>query len=148
MSGNTIRWGWLRFMYVYTIVGAGGYGLGMLLVPGIMKSLFGMPDRDPVIFGIAGSVYLSFGILSILGLRSPLKFAPVLLLQLSYKSIWFVSVFLPLLLTGKMQVYGVLFAVVFATYIIGDLVAIPFSTIFGKQSDQADSIQTLGPALE
>ena len=148
MSGNTIRWGWLKFMYIYTIVGAGGYGLGMLLIPDIMKSMFGMPDRDPVIFGIVGSVYVSFGILSALGLRAPLKFAPVLLMQLSYKSIWTISIFIPLLLKGKMQVYGVLFAVVFATYIIGDLIAIPFTTIFSRQSGQADPIQTLDPALE
>jgi hypothetical protein len=119
-------------MYLYTIIGAGGYGLGMLFAPDMIKSVFGMPDRDPVVFGVAGSVYVSFGILSILGLRSPLKFLPVLLMQLSYKSIWCVTVFLPLLLAGKLHLYGVLFAVVFASYIIGDLIAIPFSYVFGK----------------
>ena len=148
MSGTTIRWGWLRFMYIYTIVGAGGFGLGMLLAPNLTKSLFAMPDRDPVVFGVAGSVYVSFGILSIIGLRAPLKCVPVLLMQLSYKSIWFVTVFLPLLLAGKLQVHGTLFAIVFATYIIGDLIAIPFSYIFGKQSDQTDSMQTLGSVVE
>ena len=94
MSKATVRWGWLKFMYIYTIVGAGGFGLGMLFAPDIMKSMFAMPDRDPIVFGVAGSVYASFGILSILGLRSPLKFVPVLVLQLCYKSIWFVAVFL------------------------------------------------------
>ncbi|MBI5115023.1 hypothetical protein HZA56_00955 [Candidatus Poribacteria bacterium] len=148
MSNANVRWGWLRFMYGYTIAGAGGFGLGMLFTPDIMKSLFAMPDRDPVIFGIAGSVYASFGILSILGLRSPLKYVPVLVLQLSYKSIWFLTVFLPLLLAGKIQFYGILFAVTFATYIVGDLIAIPFSYVFGRQSDQIDPIRTLGPVLK
>lgn len=148
MSGVSVRWGWLKFMYAYTIVGAGGYGLGMLLVPEMMRSMFGMPERDPVVFGIAGSVYVSFGILSILGLRSPLKFLPVLLLQLSYKSIWFISIFLPLLLAGKLQMYGALFAVVFATYIVGDLIAIPFSYVFGRQSEPENSMQALGSVSE
>ena len=148
MSGATVRWGWLKFMYLYTIVGAGGFGLGMIFAPGIMQSMFRMPDRDPVVFGVAGSVYVSFGILSILGLRSPLKCVPVLLMQLSYKSIWFIGVFLPLLLAGKVQMYGVLFAVIFATYIIGDLIAIPFSYILGKRPDQLDSNQALASVTD
>ena len=82
-----IRWGWLRFMYWYTIVGAGGFGLGIILIPNVMRSIFGWPSQDPIVFGVTGSVYLSFALLSILGLRTPLKFVPVLLLQLSYKVI-------------------------------------------------------------
>ncbi|MCJ7832857.1 MAG: hypothetical protein MUQ20_00535, partial [Deltaproteobacteria bacterium] len=86
--------------------------------------------------GIVGSVYLSFGLLSILGLRSPLKFAPILLLQLSYKVVWFIGVLLPILFTGKFQTYALPYVVIFATYIIGDLLAIPFSYVFAKQPDQ------------
>ena len=148
MSKATVRLGWLKLMYIYTIIGAGGFGLGMLFAPDIMKSMFGMPDRDPIVFGVAGSVYASFGLLSILGLRSPLKYSPVLVLQLSYKSIWFVTVFFPILFAGKMEFYGALFALTFATYIVGDLIAIPFSYVFGKQDDQAESTQPLGAALE
>ena len=144
MSGNNIRWGWLKFMYIYTAVGAGGYGLGMILAPNLITTIFRMPDRDPVVFGVTGSLYVTFGLLSLLALRSPLKFVPVLLMQLSYKSIWLVAVFLPLLLAGKVQMYGVLYAVVFVTYVIGDLIAIPFSHVFGKQPDQSEKIQAFG----
>jgi len=69
-----IRWGWLKFMYWYTIVGAGGFGLGMIIIPDTMRAVFGWPSQDPIVYGITGSVYLAFGMLSILGLRSPLKF--------------------------------------------------------------------------
>jgi len=148
MSKATVRLSWLKFMYIYTIVGAGGFGLGMLLIPGIMKSMFAMPEQDPVVFGVTGSVYASFGLLSILGLRSPLKCVPVLVLQLSYKSIWFVAVFFPLLLAGKVQLHGALFAAIFATYIVGDLIAIPFSHVFGKGSDQIDSVRTPGSVAQ
>jgi hypothetical protein len=129
-----VRWGWLKGMYIYTIVGAGGFGLGIIFAPNIMRTMLSMPSQDPIVLGIAGSVYLAFALLSILGLRSPLKFTPVLLLQLTYKIIWFVGVIFPILLAGKFPSYAILNVVVFATYIIGDLIAIPFSYVFAKQS--------------
>ncbi len=133
-KNNGIRWGWLKFMYTYTIVGAGGFGLGILIVPDVMRSIFGWPNSDQIIaFGVTGSVYFSFALLSILGLRSPLKFAPLLLLQLTYKVVWFVGVIVPLLLTGNFPGYALLFTGIYASYIIGDLIAIPFSHVFAGQ---------------
>jgi hypothetical protein len=135
---SNIRWGWLTFMYWYTIVGAGGFGLGIITIPDTMRSVFGWPSQDPIVYGITGSVYVAFGILSVFGLRSPLKFVPILLLQLCYKSIWFIGVILPMLVSGKFPSHGLLSVIVFATYIIGDLIAIPFSYVFEKQKDQQD----------
>jgi len=133
MSENkNIRWGWLKFMYLYTIVGAGGFGFGIIIIPNLMKSIFGWPNQDPIVYGVTGSVWLAFGLVSILGIRSPLKFVPVLLMQLSYKSIWFIGVVLPLLITGKFRMYGLLHVVVMASFIIGDIIAIPFAYLFTK----------------
>ena len=129
-----IRRGWLKGMYIYTIAGAGGFGLGIIFSPEVVKSMLGWPVNEPVAFGVIGSVYAAFGLLSILGLRSPLKFAPVLVLQLCYKSIWFVCVLLPLLMAGHFPAYGITMVIIFATYIIGDLIAIPFSYVFAKES--------------
>jgi len=131
-----VRWGWLKGMYIYTIVGAGGFGLGIIIMPDVMRSIFGLPSQEPIVFGVSGSVYLAFALLSVLGLQSPLKFIPVLLLQLSYKVIWFIGVILPLLFGGKFPTYAILYTVIFATYIIGDLIAIPFSYVFAKQTDR------------
>jgi len=137
MSENiNVRWGWLKGMYIYTIVGAGGFGLGIIVIPSVMRSVFSWPSQDPIVFGVTGSVYLSFGLLSILGLRSPLKFVPVLLLQLSYKAVWFIGVIIPILVTGRFPTYALLHVVIFTTYIIGDLIAIPFSYVFAKQPNQ------------
>jgi hypothetical protein len=127
-----VRWGCLRFMYIYTIIGAGGFGLGMILVPDIVQKAFGFPGQDPVVFGITGSVYAAFGLISVLGLKSPMKFAPVLFLQLCYKTIWLVGVVLPLLFSGRFPLYASTLLVIFASYIIGDLIAIPFSHVFSK----------------
>jgi hypothetical protein len=127
-----IRWGWLKFMYWYTIVGAGGFGLAIVAVPETVGSLFGCPPQDPIIHGVTGSVWLAFGLLSILGLKSPLKFVPVLLMQLSYKLVWFIGVVFPLLISTKFPAYAILHVIVMASYIIGDLIAIPFAYLFSK----------------
>jgi len=130
-----VRWGWLKFMYIYTIVGAGGLGLGMLTIPDFVQSAFRFPVQDPVIFGLVGSIYATLGLVSIAGLKSPLRFASVLLLQLCYKVVWVLAVVLPLFLSGQFPLYVVLLLVIFATYIIGDLIAIPFSYVLSKSAD-------------
>jgi len=38
-----VRWGWLKFMYILTIVLAGGSGLGIILFP----SAYAMSARMP-----------------------------------------------------------------------------------------------------
>jgi hypothetical protein len=50
---------------------------------------------DPV-KGVAFSFWAALSALSVLGLRYPLKMAPLLLLQMLYKSIWVIAVALPL----------------------------------------------------
>ena len=130
-----IRWGWLKIMYIYTIVNAGGFGLGMVFVPDLVISMLKFPNQDPIVFGAFGCMLIASGILAILGLRSPLKFVPLLLFQLFYKSIWFVAVLIPFLLVNEMQMYVVVFIVIFASYIIGDLIAIPFSYIFARETE-------------
>jgi len=133
-DGGKVRYGWLRFMYIWTIVTAAGLGLGLILVPSFMASTMRMPAQDPFMMGVSGSVSTAFAILSILGLRSPLKFAPVLFLQLCYKVIWFIGVLLPGLLRGQLPFYAVMLALLFATYLIGDLIAIPFGRLFAKEA--------------
>jgi len=131
-----VRLVWLKIMYAYTLIGAGGFGLGILLVPGLMMKMMGFPAQDPVTLGIAGSVFCAFALLSVLGLISPLKFVPVLVLQLSYKLIWFIAVVVPLFVSGQFPAYAGILAVIFATYIIGDLIAIPFPVVFAKEAGQ------------
>ena len=136
-----IRWRWLRFMYLYTVVGAGGFGLGIILMPETLRTVFRWPDGEPIALSIVGSVYTAFGILSVFGLWNPLRFVPVLLLQLCYKAVWFVGVVIPLLVSGRIPTHAVLTALVFATYVLGDLIAIPFSYVFTKETSHKDAEQ-------
>ena len=138
---SDIRWGWLKFMYWYTIVGAGGFGIAIIVMPETIVSIFGGPTQEPIMYGVIGSVYLAFGILSVLGLRSPLKFAPILLLQLFYKSVWFIGVIIPMIVSGDFPSYGIMNVIIFATYVIGDIIAIPFSYVFEKQPGQMVNMQ-------
>jgi hypothetical protein len=103
-------------------------------MPERVKEMLRWPADEPIALGIVGSVYVAFALLSVLGLRDPLKFAPVLLLQLCYKSVWFLAVVLPMLIGGRFPDYGLLTAAIFATYIIGDLIAIPFRYLLARAS--------------
>ncbi len=141
-----VRWGWLKFMYIYTIVGAGGFGLAIIFIPDMLGTVFSsvgmpIPKQDPFFLGITGSVYTAFALLSILGLRSPLKFAPVLLLQICYKTVWLIAVILPVISSGRLPAYAALLVAIFITYMIGDLIAIPFSYVFARQSSGEMQIQ-------
>ena len=129
-----VRWGWLKFMYIYTLIGAGGFGIALIVVPDTVLTAFGWPEQDAIVLGVMASVYTGFGIVSILGLRSPLKYSPVLLLQLAYKLIWMVFVAAPLAVYGQLPAHGWVFVGIFASYIIGDLIAIPFRYVFAKES--------------
>jgi hypothetical protein len=128
-----IRYGWLRGMYIWTILISGGFGLGFLFAPDMVQAMMGYPGQEPLLIGIIGSVYVAFGLVSIPGFLSPVKFAPVLLLQLAYKVLWFLVIFLPAAVMGTIPGYGWMMAGLFATFVIGDLIAIPFPVVFARE---------------
>ena len=117
---------WLKVLYWYTILGAGLAGLCVLLAPAAFAKALAMPGQDPYILGVAGSMWLASGLVAVLGLGSPLVFAPIFLAQLAYKVLWLVCVFLPNAFRGALPFYSWVLAAIFASYIVLDLVAIPF----------------------
>lgn len=76
---------------------------------------------DPV-KGAAFSFWAALSVLSGLGIRYPLRMLPLLLLQLLYKSIWLVAVYLPLRSAG--QSTGL--TKVMALGVVMDLIVIPW----------------------
>lgn len=145
MSDDLVRVEWrLRVMYVLTIAIAGPFGVGNLVAPEWMRSTFSLPAQDPVVFSIASSVYLAFAVVAALGLRAPLVFAPVLLLQLLYKSIWLVGGFLPLLASGAFPDSAWLNLVIFVGFIGGDLWALPFDRLLGRAGATKEEVGALG----
>ena len=123
---------WLRFMYAYTIVVAGAIGLLFLIIPSTMLSILGVPTQEPIVAGALYSVFLAFSIVSIFGLRSPLKFAPVLLPQFTYKVIWFISVIAPKAVSGGLPPFAITMSILWAPWVIGGLIALPWKYLFAK----------------
>jgi len=127
-----IRYGLIKFMYVFTIIVAGGVGILYLASPSTWLAIFAFPFEEPLMAGIAASAYVAFAVLSIFGLRSPLKFVPILLLQFTYKAVWFIAVIFPLLFSGQFPPYGMIMSGIFVLFVIGDMIAIPWSYLFAK----------------
>jgi hypothetical protein len=75
-------------------------------------------------------VFLAFALVAILGIRAPLKYSPVLLVELVYKVIWLSGVVVPLAARGEFPSWAIMQVAVFATFVVGDLVAIPFRYVF------------------
>ena len=105
------RWGWMRFVYGLNVLAAGVPGLLILFGP---ESLMSSVTQDRLYFGVLGSVWLSIGLLSILGLRDPLRFSAIFLVQIMYKGIWFMVVLLPLAVAGELRFDALPLVVFFA----------------------------------
>lgn len=127
-------------MYVYTMLGAGGLGLIYILSKDMFTTLTGIPTEETLMAGVAACTYVAFGVLSLLGLRSPLKFVPVLLLQLVYKLVWFVAIILPLVFAGNLPTYAIMMCAIFATYVIGDLLTIPFHYLLAREPAKVPNV--------
>ncbi|MEA3060661.1 MAG: hypothetical protein QOJ94_442 [Sphingomonadales bacterium] len=63
-----------------------------------------LPDvihPDPNVRGVMSSLVASFWVMSILGLRDPLKIMPIFLFEFVWKSIWLIAFGLPRWLSGS-----------------------------------------------
>ena len=123
----------LKVLYLYTAITTIISGILVIAAPSLWSAMSDMPTQDKFIFGIVGSVWLAFGISSLLALRNPLKFVPVLLMQFLYKVVWTLGVFLPLVAMGQAPMYAILILIIFLTFIIPDVIVIPWSEILEKK---------------
>ena len=87
---STFRLYLLRAGYSYIAVGLAIFELPALLHPENLSRL------DAVVLSMLGA----FALLSVLGIRYPLKMLPLLFFEFVWKSIWVVAFGLPLLLSG------------------------------------------------
>lgn len=124
-------------MYIYTAIIAGGFGIAEILAQSRVQSMLDMPAQDPLVFGLSASVFLAFGLIAILGVRSPLKYCPILLVELLYKLVWICGVVVPLGLRGRFPASSLVQVVIFGTFIVGNLIAIPFRYMFGRGIETA-----------
>lgn len=126
-----VRMRWLKVMYLANLIIAFPLGLAVLVAPELMRGIMGVPPGDPIHFSLAaGAVQCAFGMAGAVGLWSPLKFSPVLLLQALYKSLFLGGVVLPLMGRGQLPDFAMPVSLLFVLFIIEDLIAVPFSYLF------------------
>lgn len=143
MRGRTCCWSWteigvgavkvglLKFMYAYTALVCGVLGAAGSFAPGWLSARLGFA-ADLRLLAVVSSILLGFAIVAALGLRSPRRFAPVLLLQFCFKVIWVLTFVFPHVVGGDFPAAAVPELVLFATFILGDLFAVPFSYLFAE----------------
>lgn len=129
----TARYNWLKAMYILNIIVALPLGLAVLLAPEVVRGVMGVPAGNAVFYGMAaGAVPLAFGLAGVLGLRAPVKISPVLGLQALYKSMFLIGVILPIIAVGQLPGFAVPLSLLFVLFIVGDLIAIPFSYLLSQ----------------
>ena len=84
----------LRAVYLLLVV-----GLGLTIWPNILN-----PDKHwPLMFGVVQCMLGALSLLSLLGLRYPVRMLPLLLFEVTWKALWLGVVSLPAWLTGTMS---------------------------------------------
>ena len=124
----------LRIIYLITTLGAGTFGVVMFLNPEFILKMFPFLESSVIPFGTLASLWTAFGFAAIWALFKPLEFAPILIIQLTYKSLWFVLVIMPLMLNGELPPEAITFIIVYGLLIILDLIAIPFRDLMPSQN--------------
>jgi len=124
----------MKFQYRLTALSTIPLGLAIIIFPGLVRKAFKMKEQDQAVFGITGSVYLAFGLLSTRGLKEPLKWSPILLLQFVYKVIWFTGVLGLMAKRGEFDLESVQWLMIgFVPFVVGDPVALPWKYLLGRE---------------
>jgi hypothetical protein len=123
---------WLRFMFAVNIFVVGGLALAILIGGQPALTYFGFPTEEMILAGYVPSVMLAYAIMGIIGLRYPVKFAPVLLMQATGKIVWFLAIIIPQLATGTLPAFALMLGATFIPLIVGDLIAVPWKYLFAK----------------
>ena len=123
---------WLRFMFAVNIFVVGSLGLAILIGRQPALTYFGFPTEELIFAGYTPSVMVAYAIMGIMGMRFPVKFAPVLLMQATGKIVWFLAIIIPQLATGSLPTFALMLIATFIPLIIGDLIAVPWKHIFAK----------------
>ena len=134
---------WLvKGMYGVNVVGAGLPGLAILISPGFVAEYVFGAAQDPVALRMLGAVWLSVGALSVLGFRRPSRFAAIFPVEALYKSVWLATA-APVLFAGDRPELTPV-AALFAVWVAADLVATPWTYLFGDGSRYEDRSSNAG----
>ncbi|MBU4173557.1 MAG: hypothetical protein KKB90_01155 [Actinobacteria bacterium] len=132
----------MRFQYWFTVFAAIPLGVAIILFPEFTRNLFNWKEQDRLIFGISGSVYLAFGTLSLLGLKDPVKWSPILLLQFVYKVTWFMAVVGLMAKRGELELSSASYLIIgYAAMVAGDLWAVPWGYLLKSRAESGAGLK-------
>jgi hypothetical protein len=126
----------LRILYGINFVGAGVPGLVMISAPTWAANNMFPGEQDPAMFGVTGAIWAAIGLLSLAGLRYPRPLAAIFPLQVLYKSLWILTIALPMLMRGERAVLPML--IFFAIVVVVWLVTVPW-TVLGFSAASFDN---------
>lgn len=89
--------------------------------------------ESPDMRTILGSVWMALLVASILGLYSPSTFAPILLVQILYKSLWLLAFALPRLVTQRVHEVPPGIALTFAGIVVSYPWAVDWRQLLGGE---------------
>jgi hypothetical protein len=84
----------LRAMYLLIVV-----GLGCVIWPGF----FNRTHPWVLMNGVVSCMLVAFSLLALVGLRHPLRMLPILLWELTWKTVWLAAIAAPLAARGQMD---------------------------------------------
>ena len=114
-------------MYGANLVVSLPLGASVLVAPHVMRGVLRIPTGDPVSFLItSGAIPLALGLAGAAGLRAPIRFSPVLAVQLIYKVLFLVAGALPIILSEGLPRYAIPILVIFVFFAIGNGIALPY----------------------
>lgn len=117
----------LRSMYLVAVIAAGVVGAITLMAPAMAgRYVFGGDIDVDVFIRILGALWLAIGIVAIAGFIDPVRYLPVLLIQLLYKMGWLIFAAYPALLSGKSSIGLVVLTVLFTIWVLALMVLVPF----------------------
>ena len=111
----------LRALYLLLAV-----GLGLSIWPSIVFPPEATTDSRTVVRALLGAV----GLLSLLGLRYPLRMLPLLLFELAWKAIWLIAFALPQWRLGTLDANGTQNAFECLAGVVLVVVATPWDYVF------------------
>ena len=119
----------IRALYVLNIIVAGMIAYSSIKSPDKAAiSVFSNAYASTEVMRLVGCLWLGITVLSIFGLFFPIKFAPVMVLQLIYKGSWLIFVALPAIKASQPYPKGM--AGFFVVWVIVLPFIIPWKVLF------------------
>ncbi len=120
----------LRIMYGAAVVGAGIVGAMTLIAPATAgRYIFANATEVDVFLRILGALWLAIGLVAVAGFADPVRYLPVLLIQLLYKSAWLAFAAYPALASGRSSGGLIVLTVLFTMWVLALMVLIPFPAL-------------------